>query len=478
MDKLRRYGGVVVAVGLLGGCAAAGSGTGQLSQAANPTGEPGSDYLPEEEHNGRFVVGEALEVEKYSPASAPTFFYVTTSGTRNGVAETVSLSGPASLRSHGRDGDFSGLDAGFDGIILDAPSGSDTRVQLAIVGGTAEVTHYSLDIQQGSAPFDHVCDDAVPLWGTFTRGGQHLATASTVTFGCSDAATHKCTRFGYPAGLPGGPLWGVHQACVQMVTANSCATPGGISTRVGTSIEFYDNAGIYQVPQGVQLPTMTIATWPPDTEKYYFEAAFRIGYTPALCVGHARWPVLTDACFAALPDCPSGIADSLVNPGGAVLLVASKYNQLRLERWQLGTDRVSTVRGYYNGDGQVQPPPPPLLPGYVHIANDGVLMRVRPTSVDETDVYHITLYRRGDRDFFLARSLDPRYQAAPYVSLGEEGMVHRDQSSTQFLIPLRLFRNASTGDLVSTTASEVDMAALGYALVPDNSLIGWISPLH
>jgi hypothetical protein len=475
MDKLRRYGGVVVAVGLLGGCAAAGPGTAQLSQAANPTDGPGTDYLPEEEHNGRFVVGEVLE-DKYSPASAPIFFAVTTSGTRNGVAETVWLSGSASLRSHGRDGDFSGLDSGFNGIVLEGPTGSDTRVQLAIVSGTSDVTHYSLDIQQGSAPFDHVCDDAIPLTGTFTRGGQHLATQGAVTFGCSDGAVHKCTRFGYPAGSPGGPLWGVHQACVQMVTANSCATSGGISTRVGTSIEFYDNAGIYQVPHGVQLPTMTVATWPPDADHYYFEAAFMAGYKPALCVGHARWPVLTDACFAALPDCPSGTADSLVDPGGAVLLVASKYNQLRLERWRLGTDRVSTVRGYYNGDAQVQPP----LPGYVHIANDGVLMRVRPTSVDETDVYHITLYRRGDSDYFLARSLDPRFQAPPYVSLGEEGMVYRDQSPTQFLNPLRLFRNPSTGDLVdlvSTTASEADMAALGYVLVADNSLIGWIAPL-
>jgi hypothetical protein len=474
MDMLRRYGGVMVAVGLLGGCAAAGSGTAQLSQATNATDGPGSDYLPEEEHNGRFVIGEALEVEKYSPASAPTFFYVTTSGTRNGLVETVSLSGPASLRSRGRDGDFSGLDSGFNGIILDGPNGSDTRVKLAIVGGTADVTHYSLDIQQGSAPFDHVCDDAIPLSGTFTRGGQHLATPGTVTFGCSDSATHKCTRFGYPAGVPGGPLWGVHQACVQMVTANSCATPGGISTRGGTSIEFYDSVGIYQVPQGVQLPTMTIATWPPDTEHYYFEAAFKTGYQPALCVGHARWPVFTDACFAALPDCPSGPVDSLVNPGGSVLLVASLYNQLRLERWRLGNDLTSTVRGYYNGDGQVNPP----LPGYVHIANDGVLMRVRPTSVDETDVYHITLYRRGDSDYFLARSLDPRFQAAPYVSLGEEGMVYRDQSPTQFFNPLRLFRNASTGDLVSTTAPEAEMAGLGYALVQDNSFIGWIAPLH
>ena len=258
-----------------------------------------------------------------------------------------------------------------------------------------------------------------------------------------------------------------------MVTANSCATSGGISTRVGTSIVFYDNAGIYQVPQGVELPTMTIENWPPDTEQYYFEAAFKVGYAPALCVGHARWPLLTDACFTALPDCPSGTADSLVDPGGAVLLVASKYNQLRLERWQLGTDRVATVRGYYNGDGQQKPP----LPGYVHIDNDGVLMRVRPTSVDETAIYHIALFRRGDSDYFLARSDDPRFQSAPYVSLGEEGLVYREQSATGFLNPLRLFRNATTGDLVSTTASEADMAPLGYALVLDGSLIGWIAPL-
>lgn len=474
MDKLRRYGGVMVAVGLVAGCTAAGPGTGQLSQAQNPTGDPGSDYLPDEEHNGRYVIGQALEAEMYSPASSPTFFYVTTGGVRNGVPQVVSLSGPASLRSRGGDGEFSGLDRRFNGIVLNGPSGSDMRVQLTILGGTPDVTHYSVDIQQGSGRFNRVCDDAIPLSGTFTHGGQHLVAAGFMTLGCKDGAVHKCAVFGYPAGLPGGPLWDVHQACVQMVTANSCATPGGISTRVGTNIEFYDNAGIHQVPPGIQLPTMTLDQWPPDAESYYFEAAFMAGYRPALCVGHARWPVLTDACFAALPDCPSGTVDSLVNPGGAVLLVASKYNQLRLERWQHGNELTATVRGYYNGDGQQMPP----ADGYVHLGNDGVLMRVRPTIVLETDVYHITLFRRGASDTFLARSDDPRFQAAPFVGLGEEGMVYRSPSFVPGLVPLRLFRNASTEDLVSTTAPEAEMGRLGYALVLDNSLIGWIVPLH
>jgi hypothetical protein len=473
MIKLRRY-GVMVAVGLVAGCTGTGAGTAQLSETQGAIGGGGSGSLPDEEHNGRFVVGEALEAETYSPASAPTFFAVTTSGTRNGVPETVSLSGPASLRSRGADGEFGGLDRRFNGIILNAPSGSDTRVKLSIVDGTAAVTHYSLDIQQGSGAFARVCDDAIPLTGTFTRGGQHLVAPGSLTFACSDGAAHECTLFGYPAGLPTGPLWGVHQACVQMMTANSCATPGGISTRLGTKIAFYDNANIYQVPQGIQLPTMTIESWPPDTEHYYFESAFKAGYQPALCVGHARWPLLTDACFAALPDCPSGTVDSLVDPGGAVLLVASLFSQLHLESWQLGNDLVSTVRGYYNGDGQQRPP----APGYVHLGSDGVLMRVRPTSVDESAIYHITLYRRGGGDSFLARSDDPRFQAAPYVSLGEEGLVYREQSSTGFLNPLRLFQNAATQDLVSTTASEANMDAFGYALVRDNNLIGWIAPLH
>jgi hypothetical protein len=474
MDKHRQYGGVLMVVGFAAGCAGTGTGTPQLSEVQGALGGSGTGNLPDEEHNGRYVVGQALEAEKYTPASAPTFFSVTTSGTRNGVRETVWLSGPASLHSHGPDGDFSGLDTGFNGIILNAPGGSDTRVQLTIVGGTPAVTHYSLDIQQGSGAFDHVCDDAIPLTGTFTRGGQHLVAPESVTFACSDGAAHKCAMFGYPAGLPSGPLWSVHQACEQMVNANYCAQPQGISTRVGTSIAFYDNAGIYQVPQGLQLPTMAIANWPPDTDTYYFEAAFTAGYARALCVGHARWPVLTDPCFTAIPDCPSGTADSLVDPGGAVLLVASKYNQLRLERWQLGTDRVSTVRGYYNGESQQNPP----QAGYAYLGNDGVLLRVRPTSVPDMALYHITLYRRGASDYFLARSDDPRFQAAPYIALSEEGMVFRAQSPTQSLNPLRLFSNATTGDLVATTMSLTDMDALGYALMPDNSLIGWIAPLQ
>lgn len=474
MDKLRRYGGVLMAVGLVAGCTGTGAGTAQLSEAQGAIGGAGSGDLPDHEHNGRFVIGESLEDTQYSPANAPTFFYVSAGGTRGRFDETVWLSAPASLRSHGDDGDFSGPDPQFNNIVLNGPIGSDMRVKLTIFGGTAAVTHYSLDIQQGSGTFKRVCDDAIPLTGTFTHGGQHLVAPGYLTFACSDGAAHKCTVFGYPAGAPGGPLWSVHQACVQMVTANDCAQPWGISTRVGTSIEFYDNAGVYQVPQGLVLPTMTIDNWPPDVDHYYFEAAFAAGYTRALCVGHARWPVLTDPCFAAIPDCPDGTVDSLIDPGGAVLLVASKYNQLRLERWQLGTDRVSTVRGYYNGDDQIHRP----LAGYAYLGNDGVLLRVRPTSVPDTAVYHITLYRRGASDYFLARSDDPRFQAAPYTALGEEGMVFRAQSPTQSLNPLRLFSNTTTGDLVATTMSLADMTQLNYALMDDNSLIGWIAPLQ
>lgn len=61
----------------------------------------GGLYVLDEEYNGRFVVGEVFEVERYSLSSALMFFVVTISGTRNGVSETVSLSVSASLRSCG-----------------------------------------------------------------------------------------------------------------------------------------------------------------------------------------------------------------------------------------------------------------------------------------------------------------------------------------------------------------------------------------
>src|SRR5262249_49721002 len=160
----------------------------QLSDAQGALGGSGTGDLPDEEHNGRFVVGETLEAEPYTPASAPIFFYVMASGTRAGVAETVSLSGPAALRSRGSDGDFSGLDRRFNSIVLDGPTGSDMRVQLTIAGGTDNITHYSLDIQQGSGTFHRVCDDAIPLSGTFTRGGQHLVAPGYLTLACSDGA--------------------------------------------------------------------------------------------------------------------------------------------------------------------------------------------------------------------------------------------------------------------------------------------------
>src|SRR5262249_15574055 len=156
------------------------------------------------------------------------------------------------------------------------------------------VTHYTLDYQTGSGPYAPLCDDAIPLTGVIDTTGAHLASPSRLTFACSDGAAHKCARFGYPGGRSRSALLGVHPACMQMVTADDCAN-GLPNTRVGTSIEFYDNAGVHQITAGTRIPTMTVATWPPNTTDYYFEAAFQASHTVAVCTGKKRWPLITNS---------------------------------------------------------------------------------------------------------------------------------------------------------------------------------------
>jgi hypothetical protein len=464
MGKLWRYnvvfGGLLV-LGVLAGCAV--EHVDQLAEVQQQTG--GFD----EQYNGRSVVGPEFETAQFLPASAKAYFSVGTDATRNGEPEPVVLSEGASLKALSGNPDLRG-------VVL-----SSGLIHLTIASARSDgaITHYALDLQVDKGPVSRVCDDAIPLTGLIDRTGAHLASSDDITFACSKGAAHKCAVFGYPAGLPGGDMWGVHQACIQMELADYCGN-GVTNTRTGTQIAFFDNAGVYTAPPGTQLPLMTAALWPPNTTDYYFEAAFRSGHGPAMCNARARWPLITDSCIAAIPDCPGDTVDQLFDPGGAMLLVASRYNQLRLDRWRsnggTGPDRVSTVRGYYNyGDAVSQPP----WAGYVHESTDGMLLRIPPTSVPPGGIVAVSLFQHGN-DYFVARSNDPRFTGPAYVNLGEEGRVYLSSSDVLNPRALRLYKHRTTGDHTSTTADPVDVAAQGYDPVLDPSggnLIGWIAGL-
>jgi hypothetical protein len=172
--------------------------------------------------------------------------------------------------------------------------------------------------------------------------------------------------------------------------------------------------------------------------------------------------------------------DSLIDPGGAVLFVASRYNQLHLDHWRsnfgTGDDRVATVRGYYHGGAVGKPP----WPGYAYEGTDGMLLRIPPTSAGTT--VPVSLFQRttkaGAIDYFVARSNDPRFSGTPYTNLGEEGHVYLNPADVLNPQALRLYKHKLTGDFTSTTAAVADPS---YEPAPDpktgSNLIGFIAGL-
>jgi hypothetical protein len=229
---------------------------------------------------------------------------------------------------------------------------------------------------------------------------------------------------------------------------------------------------------------MTAASWPPTPGEYYFEAAFRPDHTAAVCNARARWPLITNNCIAAIPDCPFDTVDNLIAPGGAIFFVASQYSQLRFERWEsnevAGGDRVSTVRGYYNaGDSQMMAP----WSGYTYAGTDGVMLRVPPTSVPLGDLIAVSLFRGSDGDTFVARSDDPRFTVSTqFTNLGQEGYVYKHESGVLNSRALRLYRHRTNGDRTATTTAPADAAAAGYDPVLDpetgDSVIGYMAALQ
>jgi hypothetical protein len=428
--------------------------------------------IVDEEVNGRTLVGEVFEQPRFLPAGATEYFSVSTLGIGD-VPVVVFVGGASLVPLGGRP---------LKGMVL---SSGDMHLKIASIQLDGDITHYALDAAKGGEDYARVCDNAIPLYGTIDRTGAHLPTANRITFVCNDAngaAGGKCARFGYPAGRPGSSLWGVHQACMQMLLADVCGE-GIPQTRTGTSIEFYDNNGVHQVPPGLRVPMMDIATWPPERGEYYFEAAFRAVHGPAACNSRSRWPLLTtsSSCVAALPDCPLATDTLTTNPWNATLLVASQFNQLLMHRWRsdggTGDDRVTTVRGYYHpNDSQVQAP----WPGYAYGDTEGVLLRVPPTIVLKGTVTPVSVFRRGANDRFVAKTTDARFHVSPFAWLIEEGFVYDDPSDALNPRALRLYQNRDTHDMLSSTSDPDALKGEGYDPYLDDAgsnLIGFISGL-
>lgn len=439
-------------------------------EAPEPTRQVGQALGNEEEEpNGRFVIGEVLDAAPYS--SGTEYFSVWTTGTRGKYVEQVSVIGSASLKSTGLDGTYSGTNPRFNGLALPSADRKYTVIP-TILGGDSVTTHYTLDVRDLAGVTTRVCDDAVPLVGTITRSGEHLATPGRITFACKDGSAAKCLRWRYAPGLvAGSAMWGGHQACMQGVNADYCAA-GTTSTRVGTLIMFLDDLGVNQVAPGAQIKTIRIADWPPNPVDYYFETAFPAGHQQASCIGKLRWPTITNTCVATLPDCADTTIDGMIAQDDAVMFFGSRYNQLRLERWVRGGDRVTTVSGYHNTDQEKVP-----WTGFEFQGTDAILLRVPPTSVPPSAVVEVSIFiHRQTQDHVLARSNDARYPASQWDRTFE-GYVYTSQLAPH-LVPLRTYWNPTTKDLTSSTAEPSVMAGLGYSpvLPAGSELVGWIAP--
>jgi hypothetical protein len=427
-------------------------------------------FAPDEEVNGRTLVGAAFEDARFLPPGFTEYFNVSTVVGKPEV-EVVTFVGGASLVP------LRGLQ--LKGMVL---SSGDMHLKIVGIRPDGNITHYTLEAAKGDQPYAPLCANAIPLYGTIDRTGAHLPTEKRVTFVCDDgdgAAGAKCARFGYPAGRPGSPLWGAHQACMQMLEADYCGI-GIPNTRTGTRIEFYDDVGVNQVPLDLRVPMMDITTWPPGPNEYYFEAAFRGTHGPAACNARSRWPLITSNCVAAIPDCPIATNTLISNPWNATLLVASKFNQLLLHRWRSnggnGADRVTTVSGYHNANDAEERPP---WPGYAYAATEGVLLRVPPAIVPQAGITAVSVYRRGASDMFVAKSDDAQFSASVYTRVVQEGYVYNSPADVLNPQALRLYQHSESHDLLSSTADPDGLHREGYEPYPDedSNLIGFVAGL-
>ncbi len=465
------------------GCVAGESGE---TPAAEPQVEPVAGRprcssqlraaCQDEEPNGRYLLGAVLDAPPYTLDTATEFFNVLTTGNRGKFAQVVSVIGGASLRSTGIDGTFAGADPRFNGIAMPTPDGRYT-VLPTVVRGDLSVTYYRLDVRDAStSKVVTVCAEAIPLAGVVTRTGEHLTMPSRITFACLDGAGGKCVRWAYaPTASATSPFWGAHQACMQGVTADYCAN-GATSTRVGTLISFQDNVGINQVAPGQQILSLKLSDWPPNPHDYYFETAFPPGHRNATCVGKLRWPAITAPCVTTIRDCGDADIDDMIAQDGAVMFFASRYNQLRLERWHRSSDWVTTVRGYYDQNQQKTP-----WTGYEHAGTDAILMRVPPLSVPQSQLVEVSMFERPDGgDRVLARTNDSRFAgsaSSPAWGASWEGYVYASRYNPS-LVPLRLYKHTSSGDYVSTTMEHTAMRAAGYELDGSGGaeIIGYVAP--
>jgi len=424
----------------------------------------------------RWLLG--MTVDFLAGDDATHHFSSTTSGrTATNALVTVSFNGNGQLGAVDASGTLHvGLDPYFAGMRLAAAGTSEVRI--SPTAQTGSITSYTLEYRPSStATWVNLCGTggARVLAGRFDRSGHHEATANRLSWSCTDGVGAKCMLWGYPAGGTGGSSqWLAHQACTRMGRGDYCAD-GTPHTRTGTSIEIFDGLGL-GTPPPTSLRNLT--TWPPPPADYYFEAAWRPDL-PALCLSRMRWHSipLGAQCGGSMPDprqtstamyCDQQSTTDLLSHG-AVIFNNSHVNDLALETWVGGNDQVTTVRGFYSLTATIPAVIP--FPGYTYDRAAGFILRTIPASVATTDASSVSMYLNpttGDK--VLGLTTTPPGLGYAVIGGGAdpfEGYVLK--AARPDTLPLWLYRNATTGDMVNDTTAPsgyapVGSAPLGYIL--------------
>jgi hypothetical protein len=257
----------------------------------------------------------------------------------------------------------------------------------------------------------------------------------------------------------------------------------GIShTRMETTIKIADSIpGVNDLPVNGMFGD--VSAWPPDPSLFFFEAAWFPGTHKAGCLSKLRWASLPLGGLGdGLPDprrdpdaktCEDLVVDDLVR-AGALTFVATAFNDMPMIMWHAstagGTDYATTVRGYYAELEDRLLRPFQDFHVYSYDNNIGFLLRKIPGSItDPKDVTEVFMYRElANNRMVLAAGSDPRFQTGYARDPDREGWVFSWQRAGT--VAFRLFKNAATGDYVSTID---DYVPAGYTWVAN---IGWILP--
>jgi hypothetical protein len=449
-----------------------------LSQQSGKTGGAGggSGFLPPDQ--GVETQGTQLFGETIDPLPAPVGYYfsASTAGKRAGTNTPVTVA----LGGNGSALFVAGSATIADGVVLPADGGGS--VLLSYAGSEAGTTFYHVTYFDAANTALPLCGggEALPVRGAYDVTRRHQDVAGRISFSCDDGVVYKCVGWGYAPGVdPAAQAWTVHQACTREANADYCGD-GIPHTHTGTAIMIFDELGINLEPPPVFFG---LSSWPPPVNQFTFEA----GWTEngAVCLSKLRWSALPVGgfCPTTLPDprvdvtaksCDDYHSEEGVMTGtNTVMFDASLYNDLALQVWRNGFDRVSTIDGYFDDTGRTKLEPYQAVGTFTHVRTDAELLRVLPASVDPLTVDDVALYATsGGTDVLYLPTTKASLLPAGYVQIGWRGYAFNQVVDWKPpLAPLVLYRNPTTGDYATTATGK---PAAAYQEV---ATVGYLAPL-